>query len=437
MRKRFIAFAAAALSALGAFADIKAVRAVPRDGGKPTKATMKRHAKKAEAAKNGGGALVFIGDSITHFWESKGAKVLRRNFAKGEWKMFNLGTSGDRTEHVIWRLENGELDGFSAKCVHVMIGTNNTGQRKFADEPPSDTILGIRRILQIVREKQPQAKIILTAIFPRGEKATDARRLRNDVVNAEISKLCDGQTILWCDFRDRFLEDDGTLPAETVPGFLHPNAKGYQIWADAVRPYVAHCLTGKGPAPVSPPAKDPRPGCEPDGHPRAARPTTRIRPLAERGGWAEKLLRDRNRIVEKKSFDLVLLGDGTLAGRGKDCAGEVLDLAYPGDRTEHVLWRAMYGELEGYKAKRFVVAAGTENLDDSPEDIAAGVARILETVAKKHPKTKVTLVPVAPKGPEDHRRAAGVNALLKRVAEERGVSFGDAPDARPPQAQRR
>ena len=203
-----------------------------------------------------------------------------------------------------------------------------------------------------------------------------------------------------------------------------------------MKPFVAYCLTGKGAPPKSPPAADPRPGREPFNGPSAARPTTRITPLEEDcTKWADKMLADRNRIVSKKGFDIVLLGDALLAGQaGKAVAkaeggdkASVLDLAYPGDRTENVLWRAMYGELEGYKAKCIVVAAGTENRDDRPEDIAAGVGAILDTVKSKHPKAKAVLVPVAaPQGakPQDRERVRRTNELLKKLAAEKGAAFG-------------
>lgn len=426
MKKLLTALVAAALGAASATADIRAVTPKPRDGGKPEKATMKRHAKAVDTARKGGAKLVFIGDSITHFWSSKGASVLRRNFSKGDWRMFNLGTSGDHTENVIWRLENGELDGFNAKCVHVMIGTNNTGHNSFEKEPPSDTILGIRRILQIVREKQPSAKIILTAIFPRGEKATDARRVRNDVVNAEIARFCDGKTVLWCDFRDRFLKADGTLPSELVPGFLHPAKSGYQIWADSVKPFVEYCLTGRGNPPVSPAAADPRPGCDPDTRPRAARPVTRIDRLTGDASWADRLLADRNMIVKTKRFKTVFLGDTKKDGLGRTLdevrglsSPDALDLGYEGDRVENVLWRAMYGELEGYKADCFVVSAGAANSDDAPEDVAAGVRRILATVAAKHSGAEVILLSVPSKayGAAGVSKVRRLNALLKKLAD--------------------
>ena len=157
--------------------------------GKPDSWQMRRHAEKMQQAAAGGVKVVFICDSITNGWEQKGRgpEQLKKYFSEGDWKMLNLGYSADRTEHVLWRLDNGELDGYEAKCILLMIGTNNAGHfKKFSDEPPADTILGIREILKKIRAKQPKAKVVLTAIFPRGANENDPLRLRSDVVNREI-----------------------------------------------------------------------------------------------------------------------------------------------------------------------------------------------------------------------------------------------------------
>ena len=186
------------------------VRAISHDGygGNADAWQLKRHAEKMNVVTNGGAKVVFIGDSITHFWESHGKEQLKKYFSAGDMKMLDLGISADRTEHVLWRLDNGELDGYEAKVVFIMIGTNNAGHHKFSDEPPADTICGIREILNRVTAKQPKATVVLTSIFPRGRDANDPTRRRNDVVNKEIMKFCDGQQIFWLDFSDQFLTTD-------------------------------------------------------------------------------------------------------------------------------------------------------------------------------------------------------------------------------------
>ena len=125
------------------------------------------------------------------------------------------------------------------------IGTNNSGHFPIEKEPPSDAILGIRKILALIRERQPQAKIILHAIFPRGADRNDPCRLRNDVVNREIRQLADGKDILWCDISSEFVDKDGNLPKELFPDLLHPSATGYEKWAAAVKPYLDWALSDR------------------------------------------------------------------------------------------------------------------------------------------------------------------------------------------------
>ena len=156
MKKTIVAIAAA-LSVASAFATI---RAVSHDmyGGNANSWQVKRHNEKMSVVTNGGAKVVFVGDSITHFWESHGREQLGKYFSEGDMKMLDLGISADRTEHVLWRLDEGrELDGYEAKCVLLMIGTNNAGHFPVEKEPPADTILGIREILRTIRAKQPKA----------------------------------------------------------------------------------------------------------------------------------------------------------------------------------------------------------------------------------------------------------------------------------------
>ena len=148
--KRLVALVAALALAEG----FGAIRAVTHDmyGGNTDAWQVKRHAEKMNVVTNGGAKVVFIGDSITHFWETHGKAQLAKYFSDGDRKMLDLGISADRTEHVLWRLdEGGELDGYEAKCILLMIGTNNSGHFPFEKEPPADTILGIREILRTIR----------------------------------------------------------------------------------------------------------------------------------------------------------------------------------------------------------------------------------------------------------------------------------------------
>ena len=429
----------AALVAAGtAFGAIRAVTPTAWNGD-PNCWQMKRHAEKMETVTNGGAKVVFIGDSITHFGE--GTAQWKRFFTEGDWKALNLGTSGDRTEHVLWRItEGGELDGYEAKIVLIMIGTNNTGHFKVEEEPPIDTILGVKAIVDVVRAKQPNATVVLTAIFPRGATADDPMRRRNDIVNRELPKFCDGKQVLWCDFNDQFLDRDGRLSAEYFPDRLHPSPIGYEIWYAAVRPYIESALSdGRFPSPASRFGATACPGTNAADSKRALDAVTRID--GRDGWWLNRVLEKRNQVAESKgAIDLVFVGDSIThnwerEGRGSLAELEktysILDLGYGGDRIEHLLWRLENGELDGYSAKCFMMMIGTNNAGDRhtpPEDVAAGIRRALDLIAAKQPQAKTLLLPVFPRGDaKDKKRKVNekVNEIIKGFADGEKVLWVD------------
>jgi lysophospholipase L1-like esterase len=197
---------------------------------------MPRHKEKlAEIARRKAAGeptdLVFIGDSITHNWE-KNDKPLWDGFW-GKYHALNLGYGGDRTENVLWRLEHGEIDGIAPKVAVMMIGTNNTGHRH---EAPELIYAGIKRDIQEIRKHLPHTKILLLAIFPRGEKPDDDLRLNNEKVNALLPRLADGKHVFFLNFGKAFLAPDGTLSKTIFPDLLHPNGDGYKIWQREMQP---------------------------------------------------------------------------------------------------------------------------------------------------------------------------------------------------------
>ncbi len=197
---------------------------------------MALHDRFVKQAKEGTAELVFLGDSITAGWGGNGKDVWAKAF--GPYKPLNLGIGGDRTQHVLWRIENGELDGFKAKAAVVMIGTNNSGT-----DPADGIAKGVTRIIETIRVKQPQAKILLLAVFPRGEKASpNPAREKLKQVNETIAKLDDGKQVFFLDIGARFMQPDGSLTKEIMPDFLHLSPAGYQIWADAIGPKLAELM---------------------------------------------------------------------------------------------------------------------------------------------------------------------------------------------------
>lgn len=192
----------------------------------------KRHASMNQKARSSQHDLLFIGDSITQGWEGPGKAVWEQFY--GNRKALNLGISGDRTEHVIWRLNHGNLRGQqNAKAAVVMIGTNNTGHSK---QDPAEVCDGIERIISTIRARAPKAKILLLGIFPRGTKPDHELRQNNIKINKLISRFHNGERIHYLDISDKFLTDEGILTKEVMPDGLHPKQLGYEIWAKAIEP---------------------------------------------------------------------------------------------------------------------------------------------------------------------------------------------------------
>ena len=194
---------------------------------------------------------VFVGDSITHNWEGWVEKadieVAERLYANGglkfpngpgravweemkkKWRVLNLGMAGDSTQNVLWRLDHGELDGYRTRCVFLMIGTNN------GRDTPENRARGIKAILGKIAEKQPQATILLSPIFPSGARPDDPLRVSKDRTNSIIRGYADGKRIVWVDFNSKFLNPDGTIIEALMPDCLHPLEEGYRIWFDAIK----------------------------------------------------------------------------------------------------------------------------------------------------------------------------------------------------------
>lgn len=185
--------------------------------------------------------LLFIGDSITQGWEGEGKEVWAKYY--GHRNAINLGIGGDRTQHVLWRLDNGNLAGLKPKAAVVMIGTNNSNGE---DNTPEQIVDGVRAIVDKLRTKLPGTQVLLVAIFPRSENFS-VQRGKLAQINQALRRVADDKSVFWADFGHQFLNDDGTMPRELMPDYLHLSKKGYQIWAESIEAQVARML---GDAPV-------------------------------------------------------------------------------------------------------------------------------------------------------------------------------------------
>ena len=182
--------------------------------------------------------LIFDGDSITDGWQGKGKAVWDARYAS--LNAVDFGISGDKVEHVLWRLKQGQGKDADPKLVVLMIGTNNTG-RDTADQIAA----GIKNLVGAYEQQCPHARILLLGVFPRGAAATDPARAKIKEINKQIATLDDGgKRVTFLDFGDKFLAPDGTLTKEIMPDFLHPNDRGYHIWADAIAPEIEKTFPG-------------------------------------------------------------------------------------------------------------------------------------------------------------------------------------------------
>lgn len=192
-----------------------------------------RHKEFLYRIQEGDVGLLFLGDSIMDFWPGRG------QFSWLHYAPYNaadFGISADRTEHVLWRIENGELDGIHPKVVVLMIGTNNTGRDK-----PEWIAAGIQKIVQETQAKLPQTKVLLLAVFPRGLKDSP-ERASIAKVNTIIGKLDNGSSIRYLDLGSVFLDPAGDIPADVMPDKLHPSAKGYDLWYSTMQPLLAQMM---------------------------------------------------------------------------------------------------------------------------------------------------------------------------------------------------
>ncbi|HEV2841106.1 MAG TPA: GDSL-type esterase/lipase family protein [Chthoniobacterales bacterium] len=190
----------------------------------PISKDPERHAQFLERAKQGEIDLVFLGDSITDRWPRVGEGSWQK---LAPYKPANFGIEGDRTEHLLWRLEQGELDAISPKVVVVLVGTNNVFY--FPDEKPEWTVRGIERVVALIRKRVPESKVLLFGIFPRDEKNGRVRRTIA-AINHELKRLDDGAHIRFADIGAEFLDGDGNISPDIMPDQVHLSAKGYDLW---------------------------------------------------------------------------------------------------------------------------------------------------------------------------------------------------------------
>ena len=200
------------------------------------------HAELLEKARRGRIDVYFVGDSITRRWGALDYPEFlahwRKNF--NGWNAANFGWGADTTQNILWRLQNGELDGVNPKVIVVQAGTNNVGTTPGGDAMVDNVVRGIKAILDVCRAKAPNATHVLTGIFPRNDRPA----VWPDIVriNKRIARLADGRAVRYVDVNGALADRDGVLHDGMTVDKLHLTVKGYQIWADALRPIFMEIL---------------------------------------------------------------------------------------------------------------------------------------------------------------------------------------------------
>jgi len=220
-----------------------AIVPVPRD-----EKIMKRHQDFLEITKKGNIDVLFLGDSITDFFlrpAPQGKNVWDREY--GAMAVANFGISADRTQHVLWRIANGELDGISPKALVLLIGTNNTGMEKDdvtkARNSTQEALEGIKAVVAAIRNKLPATPIVLVSLFPRedgpqgGPQSKQSMQVRE--LNQAISGWHDGKTVHFLNMYPVLVDTQGAMRRELfMPDLVHPNEQGYEAWVRELRPLL-------------------------------------------------------------------------------------------------------------------------------------------------------------------------------------------------------
>jgi lysophospholipase L1-like esterase len=215
-------------------------------GGTADPTFVTRHNSFLARGKAGPIGVLFMGDSITEGWRNTGAAdIFTAHY--GKYDPANFGIGGDKTQHVLWRIDNGELDGIHPKVVVLMIGTNNIGDSQEA------IYRGVKKIIDETQAKLPDARQLVLGIFPRGhdpatEPNTVAMRAKITWVNSQLAKLDDGSKIRYLDIGPKFLDPTGILAQPIMRDYLHPTTAGYQIWAESMQPLLDEMMKGYTPA---------------------------------------------------------------------------------------------------------------------------------------------------------------------------------------------
>ena len=384
------------LLSVAAAQDVGHVAVTPVD--KPNERWVQRYKNQAAILERGNITLLMIGDSITHGWETTGQPVWDSYFLHR--RAINLGIGGDRTEHVLWRLDNMQLDRIGPKVAVIMIGTNNIGQQN--PSTAKEAADGVKAIVERLEKAYPDMKQLVLNVFPRDATPDGGKRKLVNELNSYLPELLkDKPNITLLDINTVFLTADGTLPDEVMKDKLHPGTYGYELWAKAMEPTLVQLLGEKNPA------------------------VTPVDKMSEE--WWKN--RHNANIERMNQGDVGFLMIGDSITHGWDGQKPLLDkyfgefkpinLGFGGDQTQHVLWRLDNLPLDKIQPKVAMIMIGTNNVGNranTPWMIADGIRTVVERLHKAYPELKIVVLHVFPRGEKKddwlRRRVDEVNLCL-------------------------
>ncbi|MFZ1976328.1 MAG: GDSL-type esterase/lipase family protein, partial [Bacteroidota bacterium] len=394
--------------------------------------SKKRHAEKLEAVAKEKFDLIMLGNSITNNFDHPEFQPVWNQFFAPR-KAINLGFGGYRTEHILWNIEHGELDGQSPKVLVLEIGTNNIDEKHYPTRHTAGQLAGgIEAIIKAIREKLPETKIIVLRCFPGcygGPNPTSHRAILERASDI-VSKLADGKHIFYCDVNHVFLNLDGSINHEAMPDWLHPSPAAAKAWAQAMEPLLSE-LTGDK-------SRD-----------TEISTNTAIVPVSKLENdcynWWERH-KEVLSIKDSINPEIVLIGNSITHfwggepklrgedGNLRDPNGpkswdslfhnyRVLNIGFGWDRTQNVLWRLDRGELDGLHPRTVIINIGTNNtsqtrnarMNTAPE-IVEGIRAICLRVRSKVPDAKIVLMAIFPREQKkDHPRRIFINEINKQL----------------------
>ena len=353
----------------------------------------RQHADYVEQTKNRKFDLCFLGDSITDGWP-------RDMFGKyfGKYNAVNFGIGGDRTENVLWRLQNGELIGTSPKGIVLLIGTNNSGMNT-----AEEMAVGIAAVVKALRTGCPQSRILLLGVFPKRDMPLE----KTKAVNAIVAKLDDKKMIRYLDVGAGLLDKDGNIQEGVLSDVVHLTGKGYEIWAEAMSPLLAEMM-------VSDPVNDP------------------TKPAPRDVRWFLRMHASYVDQTKNKKFDLCFLGDSITQMWPADMFGKhfakfhAVNFGIGGDRTENVLWRLENGELAGTSPRVIVLLTGTNNQDmNTAEEVAVGITAVVRSLRTKCPQSRILLLGIFPSQDTPAEKTNAINAIVAKLDDGKMIRYQD------------